>query len=183
MVFWPNSVMLPSRGGVRPMIERMVVVLPAPLRPSSATSSPSRTCMRDAVQDVAFAVIGVDVFRDEHRVMRRLRDRPTARADWRRFPGVALRQHGAVIQHGDPVGDAEDDVHVMLDEQHGDFLVLVERADQLGHVVGLLIAHAGGRLVQQQQFRLAGERDADFHDALVAMAELAGDTVRLLRRC
>ena len=45
--------MTPSRGGVRPMIERMIVVLPMPLRPSMATMLPwgtlretsQRTCV------------------------------------------------------------------------------------------------------------------------------------------
>src|SRR5688572_9606382 len=35
--------MLPWRRGTRPMMERKVVVLPAPLRPSSVTTSPSWT--------------------------------------------------------------------------------------------------------------------------------------------
>jgi hypothetical protein len=33
----------PERAGVSPMIERIVVVLPMPLRPISATTSPSAT--------------------------------------------------------------------------------------------------------------------------------------------
>ena len=39
------NLMLPSRGGVRPMMERIVVVLPMPLRPSRATTVPSLTSM------------------------------------------------------------------------------------------------------------------------------------------
>ena len=38
----PRNSMLPARAGVRPMMERTVVVLPMPLRPSSATTSPGR---------------------------------------------------------------------------------------------------------------------------------------------
>ena len=41
---------------------RSVVVLPAPLRPSSVVILPSRDLEADAVQDVALAVIGVEVF-------------------------------------------------------------------------------------------------------------------------
>ena len=41
----PLKMMLPLRGGVRPMMERMVVVLPMPLRPRSATTVPSFTSM------------------------------------------------------------------------------------------------------------------------------------------
>ncbi len=39
----PLNEMLPLRGGVSPMMERMVVVLPIPLRPKSATTVASFT--------------------------------------------------------------------------------------------------------------------------------------------
>src|ERR1700761_4034818 len=39
----PRNFTCPSRRGTRPMIDFIVVVLPAPLRPSSVTTSPSRT--------------------------------------------------------------------------------------------------------------------------------------------
>ena len=40
---WPCQTTRPARGGVRPMIERRVVVLPTPLRPSRQTHSPGAT--------------------------------------------------------------------------------------------------------------------------------------------
>jgi len=39
----PFHTMRPACGGVRPMIERMVVVLPTPFRPSRHTHSPAWT--------------------------------------------------------------------------------------------------------------------------------------------
>ncbi len=39
----PFQVTRPRLGGVRPMMLRMVVVLPTPLRPSKQTHSPRRT--------------------------------------------------------------------------------------------------------------------------------------------
>ena len=39
----PLYVMVPRAGGVRPVMERSVVVLPAPFRPKRATTSPSPT--------------------------------------------------------------------------------------------------------------------------------------------
>ncbi len=39
----PAKRILPARAGVRPMMERMVVVLPMPLRPIRATISPAWT--------------------------------------------------------------------------------------------------------------------------------------------
>ena len=38
----PPNRMVPARAGVRPMMERIVVVLPMPLRPIRATISPVR---------------------------------------------------------------------------------------------------------------------------------------------
>src|SRR3990167_7631270 len=40
---WPSSAISPLRGRVRPRIERSTVVLPAPLAPSSASTSPAAT--------------------------------------------------------------------------------------------------------------------------------------------
>ena len=45
--------------------------------------------------------------------------------------------------------------------------------DQRVHARGLFRAHAGGRLVEQQHLRLAGERQRDFELALAAVAEVA----------
>ncbi len=46
-------------------------------------------------------------------------------------------------------------------------------------VVGLGRAHARGRLVEAQQLRLGGERDADLEIALLAVREIGGELVRL----
>src|SRR5450432_2532924 len=40
---WPRNATLPRRRGTRPMIDFIVVDLPAPLRPTSATHSPAPT--------------------------------------------------------------------------------------------------------------------------------------------
>ena len=40
---FPFQTMRPAEGGVRPMIARMVVLLPTPLRPSRQTHSPCAT--------------------------------------------------------------------------------------------------------------------------------------------
>ena len=46
-------------------------------------------------------------------------------------------------------------------------------------VVGLGRAHAGGRLVETQQCRLGGERDADLEIALLAVRQVGGEFIRL----
>ena len=57
----------PSRGGVSPIRLRSVVVLPAPLRPSSVDDLALAHLEADAVEDVALAVEGVQTLRFEQR--------------------------------------------------------------------------------------------------------------------
>ena len=57
----------PALGGVRPMTERIVVVLPTPLRPSRQTHSPVVDLERDAEQHAAQAVGGVHVLERQQR--------------------------------------------------------------------------------------------------------------------
>ena len=47
-------------------------------------------------------------------------------------------------------------------------------------VVGLGCAHARGRLVEAQELRLGGQRDADLEVALLAVREVGGELVRLV---
>ncbi len=92
----------------------------------------------------------------------------------------ALLEHAAIVEHDDAVGEIEHDVHVVLDDDDG------ERArqllDQRVHARGFLRAHAGGRLVEQQHARLAGERERDLELALAAIADLADRSVAACRR-
>ena len=57
--------------------------------------------------------------------------------------------------------------------------VLGDAAHQLHGVVGLGRAHARRRLVEAQQLRLGGERDADLEIALLAVREVGGELLRL----
>ena len=59
----PRNVIAPPRAGVRPRIERTVVVLPMPLRPSSVATSPARISSDDAEQHLARAVGGLEASR------------------------------------------------------------------------------------------------------------------------
>src|SRR4051794_35348069 len=125
------------------MIARSVVVLPAPLRPSSVTtsprrmskpmpcstwlspyqpSSPSTTRLRSAAPSATAprcapsSRTGSDIGLDHPRV---LRDGGV----------VALRQDLAARQHGDPVQERGDHREIVLDHQDG--AVLGDPADQL----------------------------------------------------
>ena len=57
----PWKTIRPSRGWLRPLIERSVVDLPAPFAPISVTISPVRTVERDTLERLDRPVVRVDV--------------------------------------------------------------------------------------------------------------------------
>ena len=60
----------------------------------------------------------------------------------------------AVVERDDAVGDALDDVHVVLDHENRVAAVVAQPADQLGDLVRLGRVHPGRRLVEQQEPRV-----------------------------
>src|SRR6266850_6448416 len=108
----------PSRRPTIPMIDFSVVVLPAPLRPSSVTTSPSRTSksMPCRMCDSPYQAL-------RPLTSSRL-DMPSSEIglDHARILGhgavVAFGEVLAPLQHGDAVGERRDDRQVVLDHQH-----------------------------------------------------------------
>src|SRR5258708_20658125 len=107
-----------------PMIDFIVVVLPAPLRPSSVTTSPGNTsklapcstwdspyqaCRASTASKGAtlgLSMAGTEIGLAHARMGR---DRRI----------VALGHHPAAREHGDAVGEVGDHAEVMLDHPHG----------------------------------------------------------------
>ena len=81
------------------------------------------------------------------------------------------------MQHGDPVRQLHDHLHVVLDDQ--DRQVRRDAADQGHGVMGLGRAHACRRLVQAEQLRLGRQRDADLQMALLAVGQVGRQLVLL----
>src|SRR5262245_35368629 len=133
-----------------PMIDLSVVVLPAPLRPSSVTTSPARTSnetpcstcdspyqacrpstassgtpsgLSMADPEIGFAHRGVG----RHRVV------------------VALRQHPRAREHSDAVGEIGDHAEIVLDHQHG--AIRGDPLDERADAGNIFMPHAGGRLI------------------------------------
>src|SRR5262245_37734852 len=138
-----------------PMIDFIVVVLPAPLRPSSVTTSPGCTsnvapcstwdspyqaCRASTAS--SGAVVGLSMAGSEiglaHAGMGR--DRVV----------VALGHDAAAREHGDAVGEVGDHAQIMLDHQHGAFGG--DPLDERGDAVDVLMPHAGHGLVEQEHF-------------------------------
>ncbi len=63
--------------------------------------------------------------------------------------------------------------HVVLDQQHGEAELVAHRADDLAELVDLAVGQPGGRLVEEQQLGVAGQRPGQL-DALERAVRQAG---------
>ena len=86
------------------------------------------------------------------------------------------RDRAPGIHDEDMVGDAHHQRHVVLDQHHRDAAV-GDPADQPGQPVGVGPRQAGGRLVEEQHCRAAGERPGDLHEPPVDVGQLGGRAV------
>src|SRR6476646_8369831 len=117
----PPSAIAPPKRRVMPTIELISVVLPVPLRPSSASTWPSasESDMPDSTTASPYPArrplmarrSGIDGLAEIDRL-----DLGIARHLVRR----AFDQHGAVDQYRNPVGEGEHQIHVVLDQQYRD---------------------------------------------------------------
>src|SRR3954470_17140550 len=176
MVSAPSTFTEPERFPTRPMIDFMVVVLPAPLRPTRVTSSPLRTARstpwrtcdspyqawRPFTESSGSAMLRPQVRRDHGGVLGHLLV-------------VALGDDLAAGEHRDPVGEAGDDSEVVLDHQDGP--VLGPPLDQARDPVDVLVAHPGGGLVEQHQLRVERQGGGDLQGALAPVRELRRERV------
>src|SRR5438105_3668775 len=130
----PSNSMVPRLRGARPMIARNVVVLPTPLRPSSAAHSPVRSSRftpwrmcsfptwtwtssslsMEPLLDVVFVLLSAQIG-FAHAIVGGDLPRPARRED------RALRHHGDIL------GNPEHDLHVVLDDDD------VDRARELAN--------------------------------------------------
>src|SRR5665647_1895570 len=180
----PSKRTEPVRWPTMPMIDFIVVVLPAPLRPSNVTTSPSRTskstpcricdspyqACRSLIASrgaVTSSMTGPHVGFAHFRIVRH------------GFV-VAFCQHAPARQHRDLVGQIGDDRKIVLDHEHG--AVGGDALDQLRNAGDILMAHTGGRFVEQQHFRIERQRGGDFERALAAIRQFDRDPIGKLRK-
>jgi hypothetical protein len=83
----------------------------------------------------------------------------------------------AVVECDDAVGDALDDVHVVLDHEDRVAAFVAQLADQLRQLVRLDGVHAGRRLVQEQEAGVRGHRARDLEPPPVGVRERVGGLV------
>src|ERR1700730_6825073 len=179
----PSNSTVPRLRGARPMIARKVVVLPTPLRPSSAAHSPSRTSRFTPWRMCSFPIwtwtsssLSMASFLDVVLVLLATEIRP-AHA---RVGGNLVRTAGcedrALRHHRDIVGNPEDNLHIVLDDDDVDHPR--ELADFCNGTLGLPGAHPAGRLVEQKQRWLRVQRHADLKERHIAVGQRAGLSLR-----
>src|SRR4051794_34204194 len=135
----PRNFTLPSRRGTTPMIDFIVVVLPAPLRPNRVTTSPSRTSKStpcriwlspyQAFRPFSSSIDSSQIGGDDFRILRY------------RFIS-ALGQNLAAGQNGDLVAEAFHDRQIVLHHQDG--AALANAPDQFDDTIDVAVRHAGG---------------------------------------
>ena len=93
------------------------------------------------------------------------------------FFGGAFGDFDAVVQDDDATADSHDDLHVVLDQEDGEFEFLFDEFDEFHEVDFFGWVHAGGRFVKQKEFGARGEGADDFKAALTAVRKAAGGGV------
>ena len=94
--------------------------------------------------------------------------------------GRVERDHPAVADHRDPIGEAFGLLHQVGDEDDGDAAV-ADRLDEVPGVATRLRVEAGGQLVEDRDPRLADERERDREPLLLAAGQVAVGGVALVR--
>src|SRR5439155_14926969 len=153
------------------MIVRSVVVLPAPLRPTRQMASLS-PALSVTLRRIWLASMKTSTSRSSS--MRAPHHRRHDGVIGLQLGGAAVGEHAALVQGHDAVGIAEDDVHVVLDLDDGVDAEAGGGLDEHLHdrvLVGG--AHAAGRLVEQDDLRVEGERAGHVEQLLVALGQRA----------
>src|SRR3989441_5547086 len=145
----PSNCIAPSRCASRPMMVRISVVLPAPLRPMRPANSPAPTSMLTLRR---MAIGPMDTETRSSRSMCLLANHVTAHLLRRQdLGGGTVGDHPALVERDHAVGIARHDVHVVLDEQHRDALPAYRAHDEIHDLELLVRGDAARRLVEQQQ--------------------------------
>src|SRR5689334_14518740 len=122
---WPANLTVPRLGCHRPMMVRKVVVLPAPLRPSSTVMAPSGTAkftpcrmwycpMCVCTPSSSKSGSGMAAASGRNSQVGLLHDR---RAN--DIGRCTIRHQTSVVQDDDAVGEAAHHIHFVFDQQNG----------------------------------------------------------------
>src|ERR1700730_12425177 len=161
--------MEPPRASSSPTMVRSSVVLPAPLRPSTATA-PRRRAAR-----LTSNRTGLRPYDPRSPRTSRKGGSDTGEIDLLHLAAVldlrdrSTLEHSALIEHGEHVADVADEIEIVLDDDQR--AATLDRKQQLAGKAPLLQAHAGGRLVEQQKPWFRCKRHGNLEPLLLAIRE------------
>src|SRR5260370_10799567 len=154
------------------MTDFSVVVLPAPLRPSSVTTSPVNTSNVApwSTWDSPYQACSPSTASKGAPLGLSMANSKIGLA-YERVGGnrlvVAFGQHSAAREHGDPVGEVGDHAEVMFDHQYRP--VGGDRLDECADAIDVFVAHPSHRFVEQQHFRIERQGGCDLQGTLAAV--------------
>ena len=90
------------------------------------------------------------------------------------------RDRAAEVEDVNVVGDAHDEVHVVLDEEHGQLQVVAQAADEAAKLFDLLVIQAACRLVQKEQAGLRRERASELDTLQRSERQAGGGSMRIV---
>src|SRR5215468_3475739 len=173
----PLKVTVPLFTGRRPMMLSMVVVFPAPLRPTRHTVSASPT--RRAMSRSTWA--------GPRKVLRRDTSSMAVRAQHvggdllviADFLGGAVGEDGALVHGYDARAVGEDHVHIVLDDDGGDSLRAHYVADDVHDGRLLARAHPARGLVEEEELGLEGVGNGHVEELALPLREAAREHASL----
>src|SRR6266496_328866 len=173
----PSKRMEPRAGCRRPMMLRIVVVLPAPFRPRSTVTAsrftpsdtpwrmwcwPMYVWMSSTSRTVSLMLVAATA--------------KVGRLDLR-VPadgvGRVVGDEPAVLQHGDGIGERHDHVDLVLDQEHRPVPPAANGLDQCDDGRHFLERHPRRRLVEQEHLGVERQENAHLELALLAVGQLA----------
>src|SRR5919197_1836966 len=173
----PPSVTVPRRCRCRPMIARRTVVFPAPLRPTSVTSSPPptrnempRSACASPYHAVRSATCSIGL------CMRLTQIRGDDRGIFTDGVVATLCDHASLEEHDHLLRQLGHYAHVVLDEHDGP--IRAHAPDELDGALDVVGIHAGGRLVEQQKPRIERDRERELERALLSVRKAPCGAVR-----
>src|SRR5712691_11453295 len=148
--------MVPDHRGKSPMILSMVVVLPAPLRPTRQTTSCSCT-MRESPCKMCAGPRNVWSWASSSIRAMAVLLTPQERRRYQRIGTdgrwCAIGKYHPLVHHYNAIRVGKHDIHVMLDDRRRDVPLADDRGNRVHHPPLVARADTTGWLVQKQQLR------------------------------
>src|SRR5580704_6588192 len=172
--------MEPLPASSSPTTVRNNVVLPAPLRPSTATAP--RRCAASLTSNKTW----LRPYETQSPRTSRKAGSDTGQIDLLHFPAAldlrdwSALEHGALIQDREHVADVADEIEIVLDDDER--TATLDRNQQLAGKTPLLQAHARGRLVEQKKPWFRCERHGNLEPLLLPMRERCRRVAGALRQ-